>query len=391
MLIRERKPSVVHVAALRDYEAFQTLCRTTQVLANKGMSQVLLSLDNGRGTDMTAAGVIAAETRSLRCIGLSIFGKIRALELELAHLFREKSLYAVHLHGLGPCLLGSRALNGNSLQVRVLYSPHLTHVRSWSTTLLSRLLQSQLSPLDNQSLADSLIEAQALSKLFNRSAEVLPPPVSDVFFAISRHEDMRLKVLATGFGVEAVDVVTRLCVLLNGREARVAFSWLGPAQGGMRAQLEAANVHVLDITGDEARAHWLSRASAYIHISPRSRVPLVLAQAMAVGVPCLVSDTLSHRALIRHGETGYMCTSERDFLEKLVLLLRDRAERKRIGEAARLEAERSFTLSHFENAVLRAYGIARSKALLRTGAALSTSSFAVLNERRSTGSAASCS
>jgi len=37
-----------------------------------------------------------------------------------------------------------------------------------------------------------------------------------------------------------------------------------------------------------------------------------------------VSDTPQHRALIRHGETGFICTSQRDFLEKLILLLRDR-------------------------------------------------------------------
>jgi glycosyltransferase involved in cell wall biosynthesis len=75
-----------------------------------------------------------------------------------------------------------------------------------------------------------------------------------------------------------------------------------------------------------------------------------------------VSDTPQHRALICHGETGFICTSERDFLEKLVLLLRDRAERQRVGEAARAEAGRRFTLEHFERAVLRAYGWSGIKA-----------------------------
>jgi glycosyltransferase involved in cell wall biosynthesis len=89
-------------------------------------------------------------------------------------------------------------------------------------------------------------------------------------------------------------------------------------------------------------------------------LPHSVAQAMAAGVPCLVSDTPPHRALIRHGETGLICTSERDFLEKLILLLRDRSERKRIGEAARAEAGRRFTLRHFERAILRAYGFGAS-------------------------------
>jgi glycosyltransferase involved in cell wall biosynthesis len=73
-----------------------------------------------------------------------------------------------------------------------------------------------------------------------------------------------------------------------------------------------------------------------------------------------VSDTPPHRAHIRHGETGFVCTSERDLLEKLILLLRDPAERKRIGEAARGDAERRFTATHFERAILRAYGFSNA-------------------------------
>jgi len=80
---------------------------------------------------------------------------------------------------------------------------------------------------------------------------------------------------------------------------------------------------------------------------------------MAAGVPCLVSDTLAHRALVRHGETGFVCTSERDVREKLILLLRDARERQQIGQAARAEAERRFTSTHFERAILRAYGFSR--------------------------------
>jgi glycosyltransferase involved in cell wall biosynthesis len=81
---------------------------------------------------------------------------------------------------------------------------------------------------------------------------------------------------------------------------------------------------------------------------------------MAAGVACLVSDTPAHRALVRHGETGFVCTSERDLLEKLVGLLRDPLERARMGEAARADAQSRFTSIHFERAILRAYGVAAS-------------------------------
>lgn len=352
----EQKPCVLHVAAAGDEEALETLCRTTPIIAAAGATQVLLAIDDGRGADVTWSAAVVAEVRPLRCAGLSILGRLQALQSKFAELFLEKSPYAVHLHGIGPCLLGSRALKRSALQARVLCSPHGKYLGSWGSALLGRLLQRQLSPLNYAALAASLTEAQALSKLLNRSAEVLPHPVSDVFFAAPRCEDARPSIVADGMGAEAINLITRLCVLLNGRAARVPFAWVGAAEGKAGAQLEAGNVEVLGVADDAERAQCLSRASIFLHVSLGNALPLAVAQAMAAGVPCLVSDTPSHRALIRHGETGFICTSERDFLERLVLLLRDRGERRRLGEAARAEAERCFTLRHFESALLRAYG-----------------------------------
>jgi hypothetical protein len=364
MLMQRREPCVLHVADVADGEALETLCRTTQVIATAGVDQVLLVLAGSRDEDVIWSAALAAEVRPVRCSGAAPFGRLRALQSEFSKIASERELRAVHLHGLGPCLLGSRALKGSPLRGRLLYSPHLACSASpWTAALLGRLLQSLLEPLQGAAVTASLMEAQTLSKLLNRSAEVLPHPVSDAFFEAARQEGARPSVLADGFGARAVDIVTRLSVLLNSREDRVPISWLGMAEAGARAQLDAASVPVLAAPDDVERAQSLSRASAFIHISSGNRVPLAAAQAMAAGVPCLVSDTPPHRALIRHGETGFVCTSERDFLEKLILLLRDRVERERIGQAARAEAERCFTSRHFERAILRAYGFSGSRAV----------------------------
>ena len=363
MLSRERAACVLHVADVADGEALELLCRTTQVIAAAGVEQVLLVLARDPGPDLVWTAALAAEVRPLRCASPSLFGRIRALQAEFSRLSAERSLHAVHLHGLGPCLLVSRALKGSALRHRVLYSPHLAYCDSPWAGLLSRLLPSHLQPMQGAAVTASFAEAQTLSKLLNRSAEVLPHPVSDVFFEVERVEGARPQVLADGYGAGALDRVTRLAVLLNGREARVPITWIGGADAAARAQLEAAGVPLLALPEDAERAQTLSRASAFIHVATDKRLPLAAAQAMAAGVPCLVSDTPSHRALVRHGETGFVCTSERDFLEKLVVLLRDRAERERIGEAARAEAQRRFTLQHFEGALLRAYGLTKTMAM----------------------------
>jgi glycosyltransferase involved in cell wall biosynthesis len=244
-------------------------------------------------------------------------------------------LHAIHFHGVAPCLLGARALKRLPVPGRVLYSVHDRHLRfPMAAGLLGCLLPPQ--PVD-----------------------LVPPQVvDDAFFAAARTEDPSPSVIAQG----AVDVVTWLAVLLNGRGARVGFSWLGSAQDCMAPQLEAASIATLTPGDTRETVQALARAWLFVAMSPRDPLALGVAQAMAAGVPCLVSDLPAHRALIDEGRTGFVCRSERDLVEKTVMLLRDRGERRRIGEAARAEAGRRFTERHYHRALLRAYGLAAEEA-----------------------------
>ncbi|HEX6158039.1 MAG TPA: glycosyltransferase family 4 protein [Burkholderiales bacterium] len=353
---------VVHVAA---DAAGRTLDATVRVLAQLGLHQVLLPLRDGA----LARSAQQLEVRALQWPG-AVLGRIRALETELAALAGERSFYAVHLHGVVACLLGSRALRGSTLRsrlpltTRLLFSPQLSD-SIWKSALTSRLLRAELAPLQSGVLVASPGEAHVLSRLLERSAEVLPPAVDPAFFQVQRQSGSRPGVLAGGTGMEAVDGVSRLAVLLNSRQERVPVAWLGSVVSAGRAQLEAAGVQVFDGDDPAAAARVLSGAAAYLHLSQANGHLRSLAQAMAAGVPCLATDTFAHRVMIRHGETGLICAGDLDFVEKLILLLRDAAERERIGQAARAEAGRLFTQRHFEAAVLRAYGFQRVTLLPR--------------------------
>ena len=348
---------VLHVAG---EVAGDTFDGTVQALAQLGLHQVLLPLKAG----IVGRAVQQLEVRALQWPS-TLLARLRTLEDELAALAAEKSFYAVHLHGSAACLMGSRALRSSTLSsrlpttTRLLFSPHLTDLNSWRTVLLGQMLKAELGPLNRGVLLASPGEAHYLSRLLERSAEVLPPAVDTIFFQVQRKETPRPAVLAGGSGAEAVDAVSRLAVLLNGREERINLAWLGPVSRPERAQLQACGVQVFDAEDDGGTARLLSSATAYLHMSHAIRELRALAQAMAAGLPCLVSDTDGHRALIRHGETGFVCAGDLDFVEKLIVLLRDAAERERVGQAARAEAARIFTQRHFETAVLRAYGFNR--------------------------------
>jgi glycosyltransferase involved in cell wall biosynthesis len=349
--------SVLHVAGDVAGETFDS---TVRALAQIGLHQVLVPLKAG----LAAHPGQELEVRTLQWPG-ALLARLRTLEDELAALAAERSFYAVHLHGAHACLLGSRALRGSTManrlppSTRLLFSPQLPDLNSWRTVLLGQMLKVELGPLHRGILLAAPGEAHVLSRLLERSAEVLPPAVDALFFQVPRNEAARAAVLVGGSGREAIECVSRLAVLLNGREERVAIAWLGPVSRPDRAQLQAAGVQVFDAEDEAGTTRLLSSASAYLHISHATSALRSLAQAMAAGVPCLASDTLAHRAVMRHAETGFVCAGELDFVEKLIGLLRDPAERERIGQAARAEAARIFTQRHFETALLRAYGFQR--------------------------------
>lgn len=68
---------------------------------------------------------------------------------------------------------------------------------------------------------------------------------------------------------------------------------------------------------------------------------------MAAGLPCVALDCPQHRELIRAGETGHLCASEGDMIERIAMLIDTPALRARLGAAARLEAQRRFGESAF--------------------------------------------
>lgn len=357
--MREPGLCVLHVAQTGHRAVLEGLVYTTRVIAAQGLRQVVLAMGDGpRDTDRE---VPHAEVRPLRVASGTVFGGLGArldvLRGEVVAMRNEATLYAVHFHGLAACLLGTRAMREGAAHIRVLYSPHgRSEASRWAAACLVRLLWRRRAGLHQSSLASSLAEAQALSRLLSRSAELLPQAVADCYFAARREPEAQPFIVAEGENVEAVNKVARLCVLLNGRAPRVRFAWLGAAEGDAAAKLEAASVRVLGPADETARAQCLSRAWAYLQFSAGDRPPVAMAQAMAAGVPCLVPDVPAHRAVIQQGETGFVCASEPDFLERLVFLLRHGEERERLGEAARAEAARRFTWRHFERAVLRAYG-----------------------------------
>ena len=121
------------------------------------------------------------------------------------------------------------------------------------------------------------------------------------------------------------------------------FRFIGPSDWSLegvqvenvrwRASSEAADLSALDIglmpLPDEP---WT-----------RGKCAMKALQYMALGIPSVASPVGVNRDIIRHGENGFLASSEDEWLQVLAALLRDKSMRQSVGEAGRATVEQEFS------------------------------------------------
>lgn len=80
-----------------------------------------------------------------------------------------------------------------------------------------------------------------------------------------------------------------------------------------------------------------------------------LLEAMATGVPVLARSNEGNSAVVSHGRTGLLFSSEQEFLRQATRLLADAQLRRRLARAARREARRHHNAASEAAAHLRLY------------------------------------
>ena len=338
-----------------------SLGAVTEALSDTGISQVVIATDDLRYHESSVRLHPSVEMIHVATDVHSPRRTWLAFKAELSMLLRKRSVYAVHFHGTIPCLIGSYVLGARQTDARVLYSPAGP---GWldsfqlPAALLRRILWGRCSVIDTPPVASSLAEARTLSRITGRAADLVEFPVAAAFFQTG-HNPARDPLIVTAGNApreQDVDLYTRLAVLLYAEKHPVRFSWTGDVSARARARLTAAQVRVFETADAADTARYLSQAWIFVQTQTGEEVAASVAQSMALGLPCLVSDTRAHRDVIRHGENGFICTSERDFVDRLTALIAKQPERMRIGNAARAEARRRFTDGQFRRRLLSVYG-----------------------------------
>lgn len=135
--------------------------------------------------------------------------------------------------------------------------------------------------------------------------------------------------------------------------------------GTMRTVLEAQarelgvadRLELLGYTDDVAGV--LAGANCLVHASDSEGCPNVVMEAMACGRPVVAMDVGDVSSLVTDGETGFVVPrgDEATFVTRILTVITDHALCRRMGEAARMKAEREFGLDRLLSDTLAAYRV----------------------------------
>lgn len=279
----------------------------------------------------------------------------------LCRLLRGRGVGLLHIHDPRSGVLGR--LVARVLGLPVVYTVHLppyyytAGVKRWAYRYMERLLSRwftdriiyvshrvcqeaiglRVAPQDRSTVIENGIDLRPYNQVVDRKTvrEALGTPEdSTVFCFVGRFTEQK-----------GVDVLLRAVARL--RDQHTAFRvWL-VGDGPLRAQLEqhalkeglASYVQFLGFRDDVPTL--LGASDVFVLPSRYEALPLSVLEAMAAGLPCIVTDVGDNAELVEDGITGIVVPPENSdaLAAALERLLADPEIRSRIGESARRKAQ----------------------------------------------------
>jgi glycosyltransferase involved in cell wall biosynthesis len=170
--------------------------------------------------------------------------------------------------------------------------------------------------------------------------------------------------------IYGVDVLAKAFVKVANRNLNMNLILLGGGSQGAHIRQILINGGVMDRVhfggqmGQRDLPRWYHMADMYISPSHVDGSSVTLMEALASGLPCLVSDIPGNREWIEDGVNGWLFRDGDvdDLAEKISFAVKNRRSFKMIGEAARKTAEQKADWKKNFGKLLKAYDhvVARS-------------------------------
>jgi glycosyltransferase involved in cell wall biosynthesis len=180
---------------------------------------------------------------------------------------------------------------------------------------------------------------------------------------IANRQSFTLFCSRTWESIYGVDVLARAFVNVAANDPKVNLILLGGGSQGPKIRQILMNAGVLERVhfggqiGQVDLPRWYHLADLYISPSHVDGSSVSLMEALASGLPCLVSDIPGNREWVEEGVNGWLFRDgdADDLAEKILYALKQRRSFKKIGQAARKTAEQKADWQKNFGKLLQAY------------------------------------
>jgi glycosyltransferase involved in cell wall biosynthesis len=325
--------TVVHVIGRLTESEFAFVGSTSHALGETGVSQTVILIQEPPDRSLLAKFHPAVRLE-LPQRGAGPWARFRAAVQTLCRAAGDRPVAAIHLHGMLPSMTAVYAAWFCGLSPKLFMLPHGTRLQG--------LLRAACAVVRRPR---ATAPAQALAAPDTpQPIRLVEHPVDARFFTWERQESRRPLVVSGCAFTEPFGPAqfAQQAVLLGEESMAVSFNWVGRVDAESRARLKAANVGIFDEEDPAGRAAKLAGAWLFVGYGNTSLFPLRLAEAMSLGLPCVAWDSPQTRSVLRHGETGLLCSTPSQMLACIAQLIDSPELRHNMGRAAQEEALRRF-------------------------------------------------
>lgn len=299
-------------------------------------------------------------------INLGEHKKDSAIPRALRRVIREKGIRIVHAYGVPSCALceilrGWLGIEELVVHVQSTYRTH--HSRPWQN-LVEPLLYRRADTLVacSQTVLNPIHRAIPSKVIYNgvdyESLQVAPPEETRrslrAEFGISPGDFL---IGTTGRIFPGKDPLT-LCraakrLAGEGKNAKVLFLGTGPMADEVRDFAKVAGLSDrIILAGYQSNVKdWLYTLDAFAFPTLHEGLPMALMEAMAVGLPCVVSDFPSATEVVTPGRDAlqFKRGDDAELAKLLSRVMDDEVLRQQLGEAGREKVRANFTATTMAN------------------------------------------
>ena len=104
----------------------------------------------------------------------------------------------------------------------------------------------------------------------------------------------------------------------------------------------AKNVHIVGPVFAEKKCELMNLADIYVHPAVNEGFSLAVIEAMACGIPVIITDGFSAQEAVTDGREGFICKTEEEWVGKINLLLKNSRLKKRMKAASLKKVKKEF-------------------------------------------------